>query len=180
MRLVTPSGAWQSAFLDMAREYESAGDRRYSSAIRDFDAYLRNVEAGVRGEGLPEGRVPATEFWLEHDGTIIGCARLRLGLTPDLENEGGHVGYDVRPSRRRRGYGTVLLRFALIEARALGIERVRITCDDDNLGSIRVIERNGGVLAGRGVSKKTGKTVLQYWVRTSPAPGTGSSGGPEH
>jgi predicted acetyltransferase len=164
MRLVKPSGEWQSAFVDMAREYESAGDHRYSLAIRDFDAYLRKVDTGRQREGLPQGRVPGTEFWLEHNGKIIGCVRLRLGLTPDLENEGGHVGYDVRPSMRRRGYGTVLLRYALIEARALGIERVRITCDDDNLGSIKVIERNNGMLAGRGVSKQTGKTIRQYWI----------------
>jgi predicted acetyltransferase len=95
---------------------------------------------------------------------IVGCVRLRLGLTPDLENEGGHVGYDVRPSARRRGYGTTLLRLALVEARALGLERVLVTCDDDNIGSIQVIERNGGVFSGSGVSKKTGKTVRQYWI----------------
>jgi predicted acetyltransferase len=65
---------------------------------------------------------------------------------------------------RRRGYGTALLRLALIEARARGIRRVRVTCDDDNLGSIKVIERNGGALDGRGVSKETGRTVRQYWI----------------
>jgi predicted acetyltransferase len=148
----------------MARECESAGEHRYGLALRDFDAYLRWVEAGRRGHGLPEGWVPGTELWLEHDGKIVGSARLRLRLTPDLENEGGHVGYDVRPSMRRLGYGTALLRLALTEARALGLKRIRITCDDDNLGSIKVIERNGGALAGRGVSKRTGKTVRQYWI----------------
>jgi predicted acetyltransferase len=164
MRLVDPSAQWQAAFLDLARECETAGDPRYSLAIRDFDAYLRRVEAGRHSEGLPDGWVAGSEFWLEHDEQIIGCARVRLGLTPELENEGGHIGYDVRPSMRQNGHGTVLLRLALIEARTLGIVRVRITCDDDNLGSIKVIERNGGVLAGCGVSKDTGKTIRQYWV----------------
>lgn len=164
MRLVMPSAQWQSAFLEMARECESAGDQRYVLALGDFDAYLRKIETGRRGEGLPDGWVPGAEFWLEDDGTIVGCVRLRFGLTPDLEHEGGHVGYDVRPSMRRRGYGTALLRLALIEARARGIRRVRVTCDDDNLGSIKVIERNGGALEGRGVSKETGKTVRQYWI----------------
>jgi predicted acetyltransferase len=164
MQRVSPSVEWQSAFVDMARDCESVGDHRYALAIHDFDACLRKVEAGRRSEGLPEGWVPGTEFWLEHDETIVGCARLRLGLTADLEHEGGHLGYDVRPSMRRRGFGTVLLRLALLEARALGIERVRITCDDDNVGSVKVIERNGGVLVGRGVSKETGKTVRQYRV----------------
>jgi predicted acetyltransferase len=164
MRLVTPSVQWQSAFLEMARECESAGERRYALALRDFEAYLRRIDAGRRREGLPEGWVPGTESWLVHEGKIVGCVRLRFELTPDLENEGGHVGYDVRPSMRRLGYGTALLRLALIEARALGLRRILVTCDEDNLGSIKVIERNGGVLAGRGMSKETGKTVRQYWI----------------
>jgi predicted acetyltransferase len=164
MRLVTPSAQWRSAFLEMVREFETAGEQRFALALRDFDAYLRKVEAGRRSENLPAGWVPGTEFWLEHDGEIVACARLRFELTLDLENEGGHVGYDVRPSMRRRGYGTALLQLVLVEARALGIERVRITCDHDNVGSIKVIERNGGVLAGCGVSKETGKTIRQYWI----------------
>ncbi len=163
MRLVTPSVQWRSAFLEMGRECESAGDDRYALALRDFEAYLRKVAAGRRSED-PEGWVPGAEFWLEEGGQIVACARLRLGLTPYLENEGGHIGYDVRPSMRRRGYGTALLRLVLVEARALGIQRVRVTCDDDNVGSIKVIERNGGSLAGYGVSMATGKTVRQYWI----------------
>ena len=150
--------------MDLAHDYQSVGDHRYALAIHDFDAYLRQVEASQRSEGLPEGWVPAAEFWLEHDDNIVGCVRLRPRLTPDLENEGGHIGYDVRPSMRRHGFGTVLLRLALREAQALGIDRVRLTCDDDNVGSIKAIERNGGVLAGRCVSKQTGKSVRQYWV----------------
>jgi predicted acetyltransferase len=164
MRLVTPSAQWRSAFLEMARECDAAGERRYALALRDFDAYLQKVEVGRRGQDLPQGWVPGAEFWLEHRGHIVACARLRLELTPDLENEGGHVGYDVRPSMRRLGHGTALLRLVLAEARALGIERVRVTCDDDNIGSVKVIERNGGVLAGLGVSKQTGKPVRQYWI----------------
>lgn len=166
MRLVTPSVEWRSAFLEMARECEAAGEHRYALALRDFESYLQKIEAARPGHNLPDGWVPGTEFWLEDSGQIIASARLRLALTPDLENEGGHVGYDVRPSMRRRGHGTALLRLALAEARALGIARVRVTCDDDNIGSIKVIERNGGVLAGRGVSKNTGKAVRQYWIES--------------
>jgi predicted acetyltransferase len=164
MRLVTPSTEWRTAFVEMARECETAGEQRYALALRDFDAYLRKVESGRRNEKLHEGWVPGTEFWLEHDRQIIACARLRFALTPALEHEGGHVGYDVRPSMRRRGYGTALLRLVLIEAHARGITRVRITCDDDNIGSIKVIERNGGTLAGRAVSREKRKTILQYWI----------------
>jgi predicted acetyltransferase len=101
MRLVTPSVQWRSAFLEMARECEAAGEHRYALALRDFESYLQKIEAARPGHNLPDGWVPGTEFWLEDSGQIIASARLRLALTPDLENEGGHVGYDVRPSMRR-------------------------------------------------------------------------------
>jgi predicted acetyltransferase len=164
MRLVDPSAAWSSAFLDMARECESAGEHRYALALSDFQAYLQRIGEGRRGEGLPAGWIPGAEFWLEDRGDIVGCARLRFSLTPDLENEGGHIGYDIRPSKRRQGYGTALLALVLVEARGRDIRRVRITCDFDNEGSIKVIERNGGKLAGTGTSPKSGKAVRQYWI----------------
>ena len=163
MRLVLPTLRLQSAFLEMVREYEAHGDHRYTLALQDFPAYLRRIECGRRGEDLPEGWVPAAEFWLEERDRILGCVRIRLELTSDLVHEGGHVGYDIRPSERRRGYGTALLRLALIEARSLGLDRIRVTCDDDNIASVQVIERNGGILAGRAVSKRSGKAIRQYW-----------------
>lgn len=147
----------------MALECESAGLPRYVLALRDFHAYLWRVEENRRVERLEE-RGPQLEFWLEERQAIIGCARLRLALTPELEREGGHIGYDVRPSMRRQGYGTALLGLTLIEARSRGIQRARITCDVDNEGSSKVIERNGGKLAGMAQSPESGNTVKQYWI----------------
>src|SRR4029077_7402792 len=109
-----------------------------------------------------------TEFWLDDDTEeIVACVRLRFWLTPSLEAEGGHIGYDVRPSSRGRGFGTAALGLVLPEARRIGLERVRITVDSDNLPSIRVIDRNGGVLTGEAISEKTGKPIKQYWIQTS-------------
>jgi predicted acetyltransferase len=164
MTLLDPSPLCKSAFLDMARECDAAGEFRYALALRDFDAYLHRIDESRRADGLTEGWVPGTEFWLEDRGLIVACARLRLWLTADLENEGGHIGYDVRPSLRRQGYGTALLGLVLLEARSRGIPRARLTCDADNIGSIKVIERNGGKYAGSGISKESGKPVRQYWV----------------
>jgi predicted acetyltransferase len=163
VRLVEPSEEWQAAFVEMAAECRASGDTRYVLALNNFPAYLRKIEEG-RLDAQPEGRVPGTEFWLEDSGRIVACIRLRYRLTPALEQEGGHVGYDVRPTMRRLGYGTELLRLALPVLREQGISRARITCDDDNVGSARIIERNGGVLSGKGTSGETGKTVRQYWI----------------
>lgn len=163
-QLLEPSHAWREAFLELAREYKSAGEPRYLLALADFDAFLERLRARREGDGLAEGDVPVVELWLEQDGQLIGCVRIRLGLNAALAREGGHVGYDIRPSLRGRGHGTELLRLALLRARALGLERIRITCDDDNLGSIRVIERNGGVLSGTETSNDSGKLIRQYWI----------------
>jgi len=101
---------------------------------------------------------------LVDDDAAVGCLRLRARLTPALTDEGGHVGYDVRPSLRRRGYGTRLLQLGLAEAHARGIRPVLITCDADNLGSIAVIERNGGVLSDEALSPRSGKLMRRFWV----------------
>jgi len=163
VRLVEPSEEWRSAFLEMAAECSAFGDTRYVLAMSDFPTYLRKIADGKR-EVQPDGRVPGTEYWLEDSGKILACVRLRYRLTAELEQEGGHIGYDVRPTMRRLGYGTQLLRLALPMLREQGIGRVRITCDEDNVGSAKIIERNGGVLSGRGVSRESGKTVRQYWI----------------
>lgn len=147
----------------MAAECKASGDNRYDLALTDFPAYLARLEE-LRNEVQPSGRVPGAEFWLEESGSVLACVRLRFRLTEDLEQEGGHVGYDVRPSARRRGYGTSLLRLALPVLRERGIRRIRITCDDDNIGSARIIERNGGVLSGAELSRDSGKLVRQYWI----------------
>jgi predicted acetyltransferase len=156
--------AWQAAFVDMARDWEAAGEERHALALSNFAAYLEKVERRCRGDGAEPGRVPGREFWLENDGQIVACVRLRLQLTEDLLAEGGHIGYDVRPSMRRCGYGTALLRLALVEARNHGITRVRITCDADNIASQKVIERNGGVFSDAGISDESGKLVRRFWI----------------
>lgn len=160
MRLVVPAQEWRDAFVDMARDYAEAGELRYALALRDFPAFLREI----RRERMPLGWVPALQFWLEHQGSLLARSTLRLQLTAALENEGGHIGYDVRPSHRRRGLGTEVLRLTLLEARARGIGRVCVTCDADNVGSRKIIERNGGLFSGQCKSEDSGKWVSRYWI----------------
>jgi predicted acetyltransferase len=81
-----------------------------------------------------------------------------------LEEEGGHIGYDVRPSERRQGYGTLLLRLTLNQARALGLKRVLVTADTPNVASWRIIEKNGGVLHTEALSQQTGGLLRKYWI----------------
>lgn len=116
-----------------------------------------------RSAPRPTGHVPSTILWVGGDGAdeYLGSLSIRHSLTPYLLEVAGHIGYSVRPSARRRGVATEALRLALPEAAALGLERVLVTCDTDNVGSAKVIEANGGVLEDvRGVKRR-------YWVETT-------------
>ena len=153
-------------FIDMAEEYHAAGDERFKPLIDDPGAYFERLERSHTGPGLEPGKVPATLFLLERDGRVIGQSNLRHELNDDLRLEGGHIGYSTRPSERQKGYGTLILKLTLEEARKMGITRILITCDTDNTGSVRIIENNGGVLESQGTSDISGKMINRYWIES--------------
>lgn len=163
-QLVEPSDELKAKLVAMAEEYAAAGDERYREVIEDFPGYMRGLARYAAGVDLPPGHVPSSQFFLVHRGEIVGHSALRHRLTPALEHEGGHIGYDIRPAARRRGYGTLILALTLERARNLGLARALLTCDTDNTASARIIERNGGVLAGQAVSNRSGKLISQYWI----------------
>lgn len=130
------------------------------------DTAFRGFVAEVRAQRLeetprPAGYVPATELWWVDGDEFLGRIGIRHRLTPQLLEMGGHIGYDVRPSARRRGHATAMLRAALDIASEMGIAQALVTCDVDNVGSRTVIERNGGVLE----DERDGK--LRFWVATA-------------
>jgi predicted acetyltransferase len=107
--------------------------------------------------------VPCEFYWVTDgpDEQVVGFLALRTRLNDWLFNEGGHIGYSVRPTRRREGHASRALALAVRRAAELGIERVLVTCDEDNVPSARTIERNGGVYE----DTRNGKR--RYWIATS-------------
>jgi predicted acetyltransferase len=165
--LIEPARDYKLEFLDMVSEYQKAGEKynRHATAREDFEDYLRKVRADSQSSGLPDGYVPMTDYWMiGDDRVVLGESRLRHYLTPRLEVEGGHIGYSIRPSQRRKGYGTLILALTLERARQLNLRRVRITCDTDNVASARIIEKNGGKLSGQAISQWSGVLISQYWI----------------
>ncbi len=127
-------------------------------------AYMERMRDESVGRGLADDRVPASFLVAEVDGDLVGRVSIRHELNEFLAREGGHIGFAVRPQYRRRGYASEMLGQALIVARAVGVERVLVTCDEENIGSASVIRRCGGVLesvydGGGGEPRK-----LLFWI----------------
>ena len=171
--LIVPSAAWQDEYLAMAAENAAAGDGHYSEeytqlgarAAEDFEAFVHSLRNQSQGLDLPPGHVPQSTFWLvrERDHRLLGASRLRHYLTEALHTEGGHLGYDIRATERRRGYGSQILGLTLREAGRLGLRRILIMCYTENIGSARIIEKNGGIPRDR-IILPNGKELSRYWI----------------
>jgi len=152
---------------DVARAAQAAlqaegFDFGFLSPGERWSDYLARLEHERCGRDLRPDRVPATFLYAEVDGTLVGRTSVRHALNEALTRLGGHIGYAVLPPFRRRGYATEILRQSLVVARAAGVERVLMTCYDDNVGSIAVIEKCGGRLNPDW--PVTEPNTLRYWI----------------
>jgi predicted acetyltransferase len=171
-RAIPPNGSAEPAFLEMLADFEALDPGNaefYAPAKSDFAAYVQSLLDEERGQNLREGWVPCTHRWLiESSGAIVGVARLRHNIdTPFLAENGGHIGYDVSPSHRRKGYGHFALSTALSEAGRIGLTRVLLCAAQDNAASRAIIERQSGELESVSYSEFWGEQLCRYWVRVS-------------
>jgi len=172
MQLVTPSILYKDSFLDALKEYqkEKLDDRQDIFLINasflknNFQEYVDKLLDESSGKDLPRGYVPATTYWLIENDELIGRVNIRHSLTKGLFMIGGHIGYDIRPSKRRKGYGTKILEYALLKAKALGLTKVLVTCDETNIGSKKIIEANGGIFENSVSQGKERPRKLRYWI----------------
>lgn len=154
------SGLWAFETVDVTE----AGCRRTVEHLRAEES-IPITEEGLAGDG----RVPCTYFWIVDDAAdgageeFVGYLALRHALNAWLFEEGGHIGYSVRPSRRRQGYASRALVLALDHAAALGLDRVLLTTDEDNVGS------QGVILSAGGAYEDTRNGKRRYWIETGRA-----------
>ncbi len=129
---------------------------------------LAGFERQARGIDLPADRVPAdylvAEVSAPAGAQIVGRVSIRHTLTPLLLELGGHVGYAVRPGLRCRGHATAMLTSSVHRLAELGVSQVLVTCDEDNIGSMRVIERCGGVLEDIRPIADGVPAKRRYWI----------------
>lgn len=129
----------------------------------DWSAYVARLESVRRGEDIPEGWVPSTFLVAEVDSRIIGRVSIRHELNDYLMKRAGHIGYGIRPGFRGRGYATKILADSLEIARKLGVKKILVTCNDDNIASSKVIEKCGGILENI-IETDDGERVRRYWI----------------
>jgi predicted acetyltransferase len=170
--LILPTPALKNEFLEMVADFEAANEDCFADTARaissDFDAYLHKLRQHENGLGLKPGYVPQTTYWFVNDDRqVLGVLRIRHWLTPRLERFGGHIGFEVRPSERRKGHATLMLAFGVERARELGLQRVLLTCAADNLASARVIEKNGGIFEDQIQQPDRDTPIRRYWIDLS-------------
>ncbi len=156
---------YKEQICDMLEAWYSTGEEIIPYAIRrldyhDFDNYCRNIEVKDTSEGL----VPdSTFFCLDLDRNImVGAVNIRHFLNESLLLNGGHIGDGVVPLERRKGIATAMIGLALEECKKLGIDRVLMVCDKNNVGSAKSIINNGGILENEVVVD--GVTEQRYWI----------------
>jgi predicted acetyltransferase len=165
LRLVKASNQYCDQIKDMLDEWNATGEKIIPYAIRrvdyhDFANYCDHLEVKETGCGL----VPDSTFFCldEERNRIVGAVNIRHHLNEALLLHGGHIGDGVRPSERRKGIATEMIALALDECRKLGIEKVLMVCDKENVGSAKSIQNNGGILENE--IEVDGVVEQRYWI----------------
>jgi len=163
--LARPSEKYRDSYIEAVRELQAEGSW-LNLDIRQLEAGFRSYVRGLlcrsdRATQEPD-LVPETFWWLVEGDEFIGVTSVRHELTESLRKVGGHIGYAIRPSKRRMGYGRLILELALEKAKELGLRRVLVTCDADNIASRKIIESNGGVLEDE--IEADGVRKLRSWI----------------
>lgn len=165
IKLVKLSEQYKDQLFEMMDEWTAANEKIVPYAIRkndyhNFEYYLDNLE--IKEE--IDGKVPDTTlFCLDVDRNIfVGAVNIRHYLNEAMLLNGGHIGDGIRPSERRKGYATKMISLALEECKKLGIDKVLMVCDKNNIGSAKSIMNNGGVLENEVVVN--GVTEQRYWI----------------
>lgn len=161
MKLIFPDRIYLDSYVSAICEYRANHVETYAFSDPEVcDIFVKFCNYRT-GNNIPPNRVPATFMWLVDGEEFVGEVSIRRALNDALMRRGGHIGYGVRYSRWNQGIGTMLLKMALEYAREeLGLTRVLITCDDVNVASARVIEKNGGVLQDRKQNIVDGKETV--------------------
>ena len=164
--LVEPDKAYKKSFENYVLEYKKINDNfyyyKYKKALENFDEYLKDLYNYSKGIDLLKGEVQTSTFWLIDNEEVVGVVRIRH---QEVECA-GHIGYDISPAYRNKGYGTNILKLALERAAKIGIKRAIVNCNIDNIPSKKIIEKNNGELLGIIFDEEESVSLYEYSVPT--------------
>ena len=157
-----PVLSYKEEFIENGDSMDGTGILRKSNTYEDW---YKSVYDNMSEETVAEGLVPAHLFLAisKENGRLIGIIDIRHKLNEFLLSFGGNIGYSVRKSERQKGYATEILSLALEKCKELGLSRVLITCDKDNIGSKKTIMKNGGVFENE-VNYEDNIIIQRYWI----------------
>lgn len=172
VRLVPPTERDEAAVMAYRLEFLESGDsmdgtaglQKHLQSAQGFREWLGAVRDNQSEQTVRTGMVPATTLLAldGQTGALVGMIDIRHRLNDGLLQSGGHIGYSVRKSCRRRGYASCMLAEALRLCERMGISRVLVTCDKQNIASARTIQKNGGVLENE--VAREGRVTQRYWI----------------
>lgn len=175
LKFIRPTKEYEEQAFEYIKEFQDYGStingvgglKRY---IGDYDGWLKKLEED-RTRIPSKEKVPAETFMLirENDNKLLGIVNIRLCLNDILLEHGGHIGYGIRPTERRKGYATYQLYKALEFCDEKGLDKVLVTCDKSNIGSAKTIQNAYGVLENEIIDPTDGEVIQRYWIDVKKA-----------
>jgi predicted acetyltransferase len=168
MKMIKPSIEYKDTFIEGLKEYQSEGDFSTVDAEERRENFLKYIErlSSEFKEGYGEKeKIHLEHLWFVDGKKYIGTVLLRHQLNEDLLQIGGNITYEIRPTERRKGYGYKMLELTLIEANKRGMNKVLITCDEDNIASKKIIEANRGIQDTAFFKEGMRVKKLRYWIQ---------------
>lgn len=166
LKLVKYNKVHESGYLEYIREWENSGERIIPMASsrrkEDFQEQLNIWAVDETDEVYKKGFVPSTLYFLVHKKKVIGAIHFRHELNDDLLCRGGHIGYGIRPSERKKGYAVKMLTMLLDIVKEKKYKKILITCDESNIASSKTIENANGIFCDK--TEFGGESSLRYWI----------------
>ena len=170
LTLIRPSSEYASQIMEYRQEFLDAGDSMDGCGplrrIEDPYEYIKTCTEYEDPRTVPSHLVPATQFLFvrKSDNRLVGMLQVRHRFNDYLSQFGGHIGYSVRPSERRRGYAKEMMKMTLPFCREMGLGKVLITCADGNVGSEKTILANGGVYESTVHEPSSDRDLKRFWI----------------
>lgn len=169
IRLVEPDIIYKDQYIKMIEKWRDSGQELepwvLNEDYEDFEAMVKRFRSLKENKNVEVGFVPSTTFWLydNESKSLVGAVNIRHYLNEIFEKVFGNVGYGVAPWKRGKGYATEALRLSIDVCKTMGMDKILVCCFEKNIPSIKVIEKNGGILENTIIHN--GKMVRRYWIK---------------